>query len=110
MSIDKTEAVAIYATFPDMETAEAIGRELVSGHLIACANLLPQMRSIYRWEGKLEEAAEVAAILKTRPDRVDAVIAEIERLHPYDTPAIVVLPIAEGSRRYLDWILSETAS
>ena len=108
MSDDNNAAVAIYATFPDMETAEAIGRELVSARLVACANLLPEMKSIYRWDGALEEATEVVAILKTQPDRAERVIAEIERLHPYDTPAIVVLPIAKGSRRYLDWILAET--
>ena len=102
-------AVAIYATFPDMTTAESIGRGLVEAGLIACANLLPEMRSIYRWGGAIEEAAEVVGILKTRPDRVEAVIDEIERRHPYDTPAIVVLPIAKGARRYLDWITAETA-
>lgn len=104
------ETVAIYATFPDIETAEAIGRALVSNGLVACANLLPGMRSIYRWEGAIEESVEVVGILKTQSNRVGDVIAEVERLHPYDTPAIVVLPIAEGSRRYLDWIRAETTT
>jgi periplasmic divalent cation tolerance protein len=102
-------AVSVYATFPDMKSAEAIGESLVRGGLAACANLIPGMRSIYRWKGKIERGEEVVAFIKTTAAQADAVIAAIEAQHPYDTPAIVVLPIARGSRRYLDWIAEETA-
>ena len=108
MNDDQIKAVAIYATFPDVATAKTIGRDLVTAGIAACVNILPSMQSIYRWNGHLEEAEEVVAIMKTQYDRVEKLITEIERSHPYDTPAIVVLPIAQGSRPYLDWIIAET--
>ncbi len=109
MKPDETDAVAVYATFPDMAVAEAIGTSLVEEGLAACVNLTPGMISIYRWRGALERATEVVAIIKSRRAKVDDLIAAIEARHPYDTPAIVVLPIEKGSRRYLDWIAAATA-
>jgi len=110
MNEDQERAVAIYTTFPDIAFAKAVGRDLVAAGDAACANILPKMHSIYRWNGQVEEADEVVLILKTQRNRVDHLIAEIERRHPYETPAIVVLPIADGSQRYLDWIVAETGS
>lgn len=104
------EAVAVYSTYPDIETAEAIGGDLVERGLAACVNILPQMRSIYRWQGAIEEDEEVVAIVKTQRSRVAEVVAAIEARHPYDTPAIVVFAIVAGSAPYLDWIASETGS
>lgn len=101
-------AVAIYVTFPDMATAEMIGGAVVEEGLAACINILPQMRSIYRWKGAIARDDEVVGILKTQRVRVPAIIAAIEARHPYETPAIVVLPIVGGSQRYLDWIAAET--
>jgi periplasmic divalent cation tolerance protein len=109
MSAEPDAAIAVYATFPDFATAEATGRRVVEKGLAACVNLLPSMRSIYRWQGAIEEADEVVAIFKSRAGRAEVLIAALEEAHPYDTPAIVVLPIEKGSRRYLDWILAETA-
>lgn len=102
------EAVAIYSTFPDTETAEAIGGELVESGLVACVNILPAMRSIYRWQGTVEADEEAVAIIKTQRSRTEAVVAAIEARHPYATPAIIVLPVIGGSLRYLDWIAAET--
>lgn len=107
---EKAEPLFVYATFPDFATAETICGALVTEGLCACANLIAGMRSIYRWKGAVERADEVVAILKTVRDRAAAVVAGIEARHPYDTPAIVFLPIAEGSTRYLEWIRSETAT
>ncbi len=109
MAKDEEAAVSVYATFPDLGSAEAIAESLVGGGLAACANLIPGMQSIYRWQGRIERAHEVAAFIKTTAARVDEVIAAIEEKHPYDTPAIVVLLIGRGSRRYLDWIAAATA-
>lgn len=106
----RTGVVAVYVTFPDIATAEAIGRETVTAGLAACANLIPGMRSIYRWRGAIEEGDEIVGILKTRADLVDPLISAIEAVHPYETPAIVVLPIENGSEAYLDWINAETAT
>lgn len=103
-----TEAVIVYSTFPDLETAEAIGSELVESGLAACVNILPVMRSIYRWRGSIETDDEVVMLVKSQRSRNDAIVAAIEAAHPYDTPAIVVLPIISGSRRYLDWIAAES--
>jgi periplasmic divalent cation tolerance protein len=106
---DGAAVVSVYATFPDMASAEAIASALVESGLAACANLVPGMRSIFRWKGQIERTEEVVAFVKTTEALADDVIAAIEARHPYDTPAIVVLPIASGSRRYLDWIADETA-
>jgi periplasmic divalent cation tolerance protein len=101
--------IAVYATFPDIATAEEICRDMVEAGLAACVNILPGMRSIYRWQDKIEEVDEVVAIMKTRRDLTSELVAGIESMHPYDTPAIVALQIVEGSDRYLNWIVSETS-
>lgn len=108
MNSEADAAIALYATFPDFATAETIGRTVVENGLAACVNLIPGMRSIYRWQGAIENAEEVVAIFKSRAGRTEALIAALEAAHPYDTPAIVVLPIEGGSGRYLDWIRAET--
>lgn len=105
-----TEAVIIYSTFPDLDTAEAIGSGLVESGLAACVNILPTMRSIYRWQGSIKTDDEVVAIVKSERSRIEAIVAAIETAHPYDTPAIVVLPVVAGSDDYLDWIAAETAT
>jgi periplasmic divalent cation tolerance protein len=109
MNTNENEPVAVYVTFPDMAAAEAIGGEIVEAGLAACINILPQMRSIYRWKGGISRDDEVVGIFKTRQGRADEVVAAIEARHPYETPAIVVLPIAGGGSRYLAWIVDETA-
>lgn len=102
-------AAVIYTTFPDLATAKVTGGALVEAGLVACANILPAMTSVYRWEGAIETSEEVVMILKTRAGCVEAVIAEVESRHPYDTPAIVSWTIETGSAGYLDWIRTETA-
>lgn len=105
---DDARPVVVYATFPDYGTADAIATALVEQRLAACVNLIPGMRSIYRWQGALERADEVVAIIKSQAAEVPRIVATIERLHPYHAPAVVVLPIESGSRAYLDWITAET--
>ena len=75
--------------------------------LVACGNLIPSVRSIYRWQGKVEDASEVLCVLKTRADRVEELIAELARIHPYDVPEILVLPVVAGAHAYLDWVRGE---
>ncbi len=106
---DGDRVVSVYATFPDAGSAESISAAIVESGLAACANLIPGMRSIFRWKGKIEHTEEVVAFIKTTAALADEVIAAIEARHPYDIPAIVVLPVATGSRRFLDWIAAETA-
>ncbi|MFL6595474.1 MAG: divalent-cation tolerance protein CutA [Chthoniobacterales bacterium] len=98
------ETFLAFSTFPDAETARRIARELVNGKLVACANILPQAKSIYRWQGKLEQSTEVLVLFKLRQARYSEFEAKLKELHPYDVPEIVAVPIATGSRDYLDWI------
>ncbi len=96
--------VSVYAVFADSEQAERIGRTGVEEQLAACINILPQCRSIYRWKGKVEEAAEVPAILKTHGWRVDELVKRIAELHSYEVPCVVVFPIDKILRPYSDWV------
>jgi periplasmic divalent cation tolerance protein len=103
-------AVFVYTTFPSVVEAEKAGNALVGAHLAACVNILPGMISVYRWQGAVERAEEAVMIVKTRASLAEAVRASVKATHPYDTPAIVVLPIESVDERYLAWILDATES
>lgn len=97
----------MYVTCPDDATARRIARDLVERRLAACANILP-VRSVYRWEGKLQEDAEVAMFLKTKRALVPEVVRAVEAAHPYDTPCVVAFDLVGGAARYLGWVDEET--
>jgi periplasmic divalent cation tolerance protein len=101
-------AIAL-STFPDEETAKKIARELVEGALVACANIVPSITSIYFWKGKVEESTEVLGIFKLTTARFDEFQMRLRALHPYDVPEIIRLNIAEGSPNYLSWISESCA-
>ncbi|HEX9955053.1 MAG TPA: divalent-cation tolerance protein CutA [Allosphingosinicella sp.] len=101
--------VTVYAVFGSAEEARTIARALVEERLAACANILAPCRSIYRWQGKIEEADEVPALFKTRADLADALIARLAELHSYDIPAAAVWPISDALPTYMDWVAAETA-
>jgi periplasmic divalent cation tolerance protein len=96
--------VSVYAVFADADEAERIGRMMVEERLAACVNLLGPIRSIYRWQSAIESADEVAAIFKTRHDRVDALITRTAALHSYDVPCIVTWPVDKLLGAYADWV------
>ena len=96
--------VSVYAVFADAEEAERIGRAVVEERLAACVNILGDVRSIYRWQGEIETAQEVAAIFKTHHWQSDMVIERIAALHSYDVPCIVTWPIDKILRSYADWV------
>src|SRR3954464_3911475 len=96
--------VSIYAVFADAEEAERIGRTVVEERLAACINILGAIRSIYRWQGTIESADEVAAIFKTTQAGADALIARIAGLHSYDVPCIVTWPIDNALQSYREWL------
>jgi periplasmic divalent cation tolerance protein len=102
-------AVLLYITAPSEAEAENIGRMLVEEGLAACANLIPGMRSIYRWQGRIETAAETVLILKTRRSLSAGLIDRVRTLHSYECPCVVALPIEEGNSAYLTWIEEQTA-
>ncbi|MEO5720264.1 MAG: divalent-cation tolerance protein CutA [Chthoniobacterales bacterium] len=98
------EAWLVVSTFPDPETARRISRQMVDEHLAACANLTPTIQSIYRWEGKVEEAQETMVFFKTTPARFPELQARLKSLHPYDVPEIIAVPIRDGLPDYLRWV------
>jgi periplasmic divalent cation tolerance protein len=104
------EVCVVLVTAPDLETGARIARVLVEEQLIACANLLPGIRSIYRWEGRVADEAEVLLVLKTAANRCGAVAARVKALHPYALPEVVALPVTDGSEAYLDWVLAASGS
>lgn len=95
------------STAPDADAAAQIARTLVEERLAACANLVPGVRSIYRWQDRVADEAEVLLVFKTRADRVDALAERLRALHPYELPELVVLPITGGLASYLDWVRAE---
>ena len=107
---ENNKSVLVYSTFPSVAEAERIGGMLVDRGLAACVNIFPGMTAIYVWEGKRQSETEAVMIIKTRAELVDTVIAETRKLHPYDNPALVVLPIAGGSADFLRWIADQTAN
>ena len=94
----------VFVTAPDAEAGERIARTLVDERLAACVNIVPGVRSIYRWEGRIEEEAEVLLIAKTRADRCDALAGRVRQVHPYAVPEVLALPVAGGSEPYRAWV------
>jgi periplasmic divalent cation tolerance protein len=100
--------VFVYTTFPNLDEAKRVGDALVAGRFAACVNIFPGMISIFEWKGAREVADEVAMIIKTRASLAEHVLAEAKRLHPYELPALVVLPAQGGSAEYCGWIAAQT--
>lgn len=100
--------VFCYVTCPSVEEALALARRLVEERLVACGNVLPGMRSVYRWQGEVQEADEAVLVLKTRAELAEQVTQRVVALHGYDCPCVAVLPVAGGNPAYLDWIAEET--
>lgn len=98
----------VYVTAPSLAEAESLARLAVEGRLAACANILPGMRSLYWWRGKLEQADEVVLLLKTSQALVPALVDTLTQAHSYDCPCVVALPITAGNPAFLRWIEDET--
>ena len=102
------DILILVSTCPDASTAERIARELVDASLVACVNIVPGLRSIYRWNGAVQADDEVLMILKTPADRLSAARERLVALHPYDVPEVVALPVADGHYPYLQWVIDST--
>jgi periplasmic divalent cation tolerance protein len=102
--------VLIYVTASNEAEAATIGRALVEDRLVAFANVIGQVRSIYRWEGVVQDEHEAVLIAKTTTDQVEAVTAKVCELHSNTLPCIVALPILGGNPAFLDWVAAETTS
>jgi periplasmic divalent cation tolerance protein len=104
------ELRVVLTSVPDAATGERLARALVEERLAACVNLLPGVRSIYRWQGRLEDSAEVLLLVKTRADRCAALAARIQALHPYELPEVLELAASGGSAAYLEWVRRESST
>lgn len=94
----------VLVTAPDADTAARLARALVEERLAACGNLVPGVRSIYRWEGAVHDEPEVLLVLKTTTERLDALRARVVELHPYQVPEVLALPVDAGLGSYVDWV------
>ena len=99
-----TDKIIVLTTWPDLAAARLFARALVERQLAACINVLPEMASIYSWQGKLEQGAEHQLIIKTRRSCYDDVEAMIVERHPYELPEILCIPVTAGFPGYLSWI------
>ncbi len=104
-----SEHLVVFITAPSGAGEAALARALVDERLVACVNLIPAVRSFYRWEGAVHDDAEVLLVCKTTVDRYDALEKRVTELHPYDEPEVIALPITHGSASYLQWVRDETA-
>ena len=94
----------VLTTCPDEACAERIARALVEEGLAACVNILPPMRSVYRWKGKIEDATELLLVIKSTVARFPAIRERLRDLHPYELPEIIAVPIVDGLPEYLAWL------
>lgn len=100
--------VLVYTTLANPEQARQLGNALVREKLAACVNLFPGMISIYQWRGALEETSETAMIIKTSALMLDQLLSRAEALHPYETPALLVLPVERANADFAAWITEQT--
>jgi periplasmic divalent cation tolerance protein len=103
------EVRVVLVTAPDEETGRRLGGALVEERLAACVNVVPGIHSLYRWEGKVQDDAELLLVVKTRADRIEALAARVCELHPYELPEILALPAVGGSEAYLEWVRAEAS-
>lgn len=100
--------IVIFVTAKDEAQANKIAEKLVEEKLIACANIVPGIQSIFRWEGKVERAQEVLLVLKSRRRHFPLIVETVKALHSYDVPEVIALPIIEGNKDYLNWLTEST--
>jgi periplasmic divalent cation tolerance protein len=103
-----TEVIVVLITASKEEEAAQIARDLVDSRLAACVNIIRGIRSIYRWQGKIEDEGEILMIVKTKRDLFGELKKRVKELHSYSVPEIIALPVIEGSEEYLNWLQGET--
>jgi periplasmic divalent cation tolerance protein len=100
----KSKEIIVFSTSPDEDQGRAMARTLVSKRLAACVNVVPRVTSIYRWEDQVREDPECLLIIKSTGDQIESLTSQIEKLHPYELPEVLVVPITGGLPAYLDWV------
>lgn len=104
------DTLLVLTNLPDEESARRLAAHLVGERLAACVNILAPCRSVYRWEDRIEDAAEAPVLIKTAAGRYADLEAAIKSLHPYELPEIVAVPVAQGLPGYLAWVAAETTA
>ena len=99
-----TEMLLVLTTFEREEDAARVVRTLIEERLVACGNLLPGVRSLYRWQGAIADTREVMALLKTRKQDWAALLSRLHELHPYETPECIAVRVAAGAPKYMAWL------
>lgn len=107
---EATDALVVLTTVEKQEDGERLARLLVERELAACAQVLPPMISVYRWQGNVERASEILLLIKTTRDAYPRLESAIKENHPYQTPEIVALPVVAGSDDYLSWVAGSVRS
>ena len=101
-----TEILLVFTTFANEADAARVARVLIEERLIACANLIPAARSLYRWQGAIQDEREVMALMKTRKQDWTALLSRLHELHPYETPECIAVRVAAGAPKYMEWLES----
>ena len=105
----QTDLVLVYTTFESIEHAKTVGRALIEARLAACMNIIPAMTAIYEWQGEIQECAESIMVIKTRRGNQAEVLKRTKELHPYETPALIVLDPAHADEDFASWIAEQTS-
>ena len=103
-----TKAIVVFITAANGEEAARLANMLVEMHLAACVQIMPEMESVYRWEGKIEREREILLIAKTTQSKFEELERQVRAVHSYDTPEIIGIPVVVGSGPYLRWLISVT--
>jgi periplasmic divalent cation tolerance protein len=103
-----TQVLVVLCTCPDPATAELLAAGLVENGLAACVNILPEIRSIYRWQNEVQQETETLLVMKTSRETYPQLESWLIDHHPYDVPEVLALPIDRGAPDYLDWVIQET--
>ena len=109
MVMDANEGIVVFITAANSEEAARLADMLLERRLAACVQILPEMESVYRWQGKIERQKEVLLIAKTTKSRFDELESKVRAIHSYETPEIVALPLAAVSPPYLEWLNSSVS-
>src|SRR5215210_591985 len=101
---DATDPIIVFMTAANGEEAARLAEMLVGAHLAACVQILPEMESVYRWQGKIERQSEVLLLAKTTTAKFEELEREVRALHSYETPEIIAVPVTVGSAPYIQWL------
>ena len=99
-----TDKIIVFSACGSAEEAKKLARHLVETRAAACVNVIPGIYSVFHWEGKLDEASEWMLIIKSTRERLEALKAELRKMHSYLVPEVVAMPIVDGSAEYLEWV------